>query len=249
METTLPFETLPRSLRFKGARAFGVGFLLVASSGCAVVSRPMPPISPPASAGSGGVVADRTPSASGVRPVILPEDIAGFSPGWTEEGVASWYGTPFHGRATASGEIYDMQALTAAHQTLPFGTLIDILNLDSGERVQLRVNDRGPFVGNRILDVSRRGAEALAMVGPGTARVRIEILEVPEPTRCWEVQVGSFRETANAERRRAELVREGLPARIETGPDGQLRVRIGPVEERAEAQRLRQRLGGVLLAC
>lgn len=98
------------------------------------------------------------------------------SAGWTETGVASWYGEPFHGRTTASGETYDMDELTAAHQTLPFGTRVRVENLDNGRSVTLRITDRGPFVGGRILDVSRRGAQELEMIGPGTARVRITIV-------------------------------------------------------------------------
>ena len=95
---------------------------------------------------------------------------------WTETGIASWYGEPFHGRITASGETYDMDRLTAAHPTLPFGTRILVENLDNGRTVTLRVNDRGPFVKDRILDVSRRAARELEMLGPGTARVRVTVV-------------------------------------------------------------------------
>jgi len=108
-------------------------------------------------------------------PAPAPENL---SPGWTQEGVASWYGEPFHGRDTASGEVYDMDAPTCAHQTLPFGTRLRVENLDNGRSTTLTVNDRGPFVDRRILDVSRRGARELEMIGPGTARVRITVLEV-----------------------------------------------------------------------
>lgn len=97
--------------------------------------------------------------------------------GWSQTGIASWYGEPFHGRTTASGETYDMEDLTCAHPTLPFGTRIRVLNLDSGRSVVLRVNDRGPFMKGRIVDVSRRGARELGMIGPGTARVEIRVLE------------------------------------------------------------------------
>jgi rare lipoprotein A len=99
------------------------------------------------------------------------------STGWTEVGVASWYGQPFHGRATASGEIYDMEAPTGAHRTLPFGTRLRVENLENGRATTLTINDRGPFVKGRILDVSRRVAEELGMLGPGTARVRITVME------------------------------------------------------------------------
>jgi rare lipoprotein A len=108
-------------------------------------------------------------------PAPAPEDLA---TGWTETGVASWYGHPFHGRITASGEVYDMNDPTCAHQFLPFGTRLRVENLDNGRSTTLTVNDRGPFVDRRILDVSRWGAQELEMIGPGTARVRITILEV-----------------------------------------------------------------------
>jgi rare lipoprotein A len=96
--------------------------------------------------------------------------------GWSETGVASWYGNPFHGRTTASGERYDMEELTCAHKTLPFGTRIRVENLDNGRAIILRVNDRGPFVKGRIVDVSRKAARELGMLGPGTARIRITVV-------------------------------------------------------------------------
>ncbi len=96
---------------------------------------------------------------------------------WLEEGVASWYGNPFHGRQTASGEIYDMEALTAAHRTLPFGTVLRVQNLDNGRMTIVRINDRGPFVRGRDLDLSRRAARELEMLGPGTARVRLTVVD------------------------------------------------------------------------
>ena len=99
--------------------------------------------------------------------------------GWTERGVASWYGDPFHGRQTASGEVYDMEAMTAAHRTLPFGTVVRVDNLDNGRSVTLRINDRGPFIRGRNLDVSRAAARELGMLQAGLARIEITILEAP----------------------------------------------------------------------
>ncbi|MSR22072.1 MAG: septal ring lytic transglycosylase RlpA family protein [Gemmatimonadetes bacterium] len=148
--------------------------------------------------------------------------------GWTEEGVASWYGDPYHGRATASGETYDMEALTTAHRTLPFGTIVLVENLESGERITLRINDRGPFVRGRVLDVSRRSARDLGMIGPGTAPVRITVLTATPEIDCWEVQAGAFELRENADRLRAELEADGHPARLLTALDGLHRVRLGP---------------------
>lgn len=114
-------------------------------------------------------------SASSPSPV--PEAPEASPSAWTQTGVASWYGEDFHGRATASGEPYDMNDLTCAHPTLPFGTRLRVENLDNGRSVIVRVNDRGPFAKNRILDLSRAAASELGMIGPGTARVRVTVEE------------------------------------------------------------------------
>ena len=110
------------------------------------------------------------------EPVPAGTEVDEAAPVWSQEGVASWYGEPFHGRTTASGETYDMEAATAAHPTLPFGTRLRVENLDNGRTFTVRINDRGPFAKGRILDVSRRAARELGMIGPGTARVRITVI-------------------------------------------------------------------------
>ena len=94
--------------------------------------------------------------------------------GSIETGIASWYGHPYHGRASASGEIYDMEALTAAHRTLPFGTWVRVLNLTNSKLVEVRINDRGPFIEGRIIDLSHAAARVIEMIGPGTAPVRLK---------------------------------------------------------------------------
>jgi rare lipoprotein A len=96
-----------------------------------------------------------------------------------ERGLASWYGHPHHGRRTASGEVYDMQAMTAAHRTLPFGTWLLVENLKTGATARVRVNDRGPFVDGRILDVSRAAAVALGITGSGVVPVRLRVIPPP----------------------------------------------------------------------
>jgi rare lipoprotein A len=122
----------------------------------------------------------RTSVPSGV-PVATPAATPATSvrPGHTETGIASWYGNPYHGRRTASGEIYDMEQLTAAHPTLPFQTFIEVTNLDNGKRVTVRITDRGPFAKGRILDLSHAAARAIEMLGPGTARVRLKVVKAP----------------------------------------------------------------------
>src|SRR6266567_9108410 len=100
--------------------------------------------------------------------------------GQAETGLASWYGHPYHGRQAANGEIYDMEKLTAAHRTLPFNTWVRVHDLDNSKTVEVRINDRGPFVDGRIIDLSRAAARQIAMLGPGSARVRIEVIRAPE---------------------------------------------------------------------
>jgi rare lipoprotein A len=95
-----------------------------------------------------------------------------------QEGVASYYAGDFHGRKTANGEVYDMHAMTAAHQALPFNSRVMVTNLDNGKRVVVRINDRGPFVKERIIDLSYGAAKKIGMIGPGTARVKLEVLEM-----------------------------------------------------------------------
>jgi rare lipoprotein A len=101
--------------------------------------------------------------------------------GQTEEGIASWYGPPYHGRHAANGEIYDMNQLTAAHRTLPFDTRVRVTNLENSKRVEVRITDRGPFVKGRVIDLSRAAAYEIGMLLPGTARVRLEIRALPDP--------------------------------------------------------------------
>lgn len=130
-------------------------------------------------------------------------------PGYAETGMASWYGHPYHGRAAADGEIYDMETMVAAHRTFPFQTWVRVDNLDSGKSVELRVIDRGPFIDGRIIDVSHAAARALEMIGPGTARVRVEVIRTPPAAAAaagsFAVQVGAFRVQENAERVRQRM--------------------------------------------
>ncbi len=172
-------------------------------------------------------------------------------PGFTEAGIASWYGRPYHGRRAASGEIYDMEKLTAAHRTLPFDSVVRVRNLENQRGVRVRINDRGPFVEGRIIDLSRAAARRIRMLGPGTAQVRLEVVSLRgrAPECCFAVQVGAFRDRANAERRRQLAERERRPARLELrdGDPPLWRVLVGQeatLEAAGDlARRLRARLG------
>jgi len=129
------------------------------------------------------VAPDGTAGGGGVYKVGRPYQVRGrwYTPednmGYDEEGVASWYGPGFHGKRTANGERFDQNALTAAHPTLPMPTMVRVTNLDNGRTADLRVNDRGPFASNRIIDVSKRAAEVLGFRRSGTARVRVIVLQ------------------------------------------------------------------------
>lgn len=177
-------------------------------------------------AGIGGC--RRKPKAAAPPP--LPPTV-----GEPEIGVASWYGEPYHGRATASGEVYDMNGFTAAHRTLPFQTWVRITNLENHRFTSVRINDRGPFIEGRIIDLSRAAAAAIEMLGAGTALVRLEVVQRPtnepagRPAR-YSVQVGAFLVEENALRLQARLVERFGDVFIQTyeAPDGlYYRVRVG----------------------
>jgi rare lipoprotein A len=173
-----------------------------------------------------------------------------------ETGIASWYGHPYHGRPAANGEIYDMEGFTAAHRTLPFGTWVRVVNLTNDRAVDVRITDRGPFVENRIIDLSHAAAGAIGLIGPGVARVRIDILSVPTitPAQNWyAVQAGAFLDQDRAERVRVALERDYGSARLVLRPGSppMWRVLVGraPSEAAADAiaQRIRQQEGSAFV--
>ena len=173
-------------------------------------------------------------------------------------GVASWYGPGFHGRRTASGEVYDQDALTAAHRSLPFGTRVRVTNLENGRAVEVRINDRGPFVGGRVIDVSRAAARVIGLIGPGVGRVRLEVASAPAararaepaatprrpapaaaPARVYLVEVAVLRDPALAARLRDVLAGRFPNAQVDAAPlpgDGGHCVRLGPFREEDEAR-------------
>jgi len=163
--------------------------------------------------------------------------------GHEQRGIASWYGPKFHGRQTANGERYDMHGLTAAHRTLPFDTWVQVTNLDNGRSVDLRINDRGPFIKGRVIDVSYAAAQELEMVGPGIAQVAIRVLGAPFPARPvqvaaqqFTVQVGAFQERDRARRLRSEVARSHPEAAVRS-EGGWHRVHVGLFETRDAAER------------
>jgi rare lipoprotein A len=191
----------------------------------------VPPSGPPSAPASGptgvpAIVADSAADADFVasHPVI-----------YSEEGIASWYGPPYDKRRGANGEIFDKDALTAAHRTLPMNSLIKVTNLSSGQSAILRVTDRGPFVPDRMLDLSLASAKAIGVWRPGVARVRVEVFAAPAPLDHggrWCVQIGAFKDEKGALQLRDQLTRKYRTANVIefTGPTGHW-VRIRPQED------------------
>ena len=166
---------------------------------------------------------------------------------YTEEGIASWYGIPFHGRRASNGEVYDMNKLTAAHRTLPFETVVRVTNLSNGKATVVRITDRGPFVDNRIIDLSMAAAREIDSVGAGVVPVRLEIISagIDPGSGFFTVQVGAFRERGNAERLRERLTDSYSPIFIQPydSPDGLFyRVRVGKVPGEGAAQQFGEKL-------
>jgi rare lipoprotein A len=161
-------------------------------------------------------------------------------------GVASWYGGEFHGRSTSSGEVYDMYQLTCAHNTLPLGTIVMVTNLENGRSLELKVNDRGPFVKERIIDVSYAAAQMLGMWGKGTAPVKVEVVSLAiEPVLRFTLQVGSFTDETNAQKL-AEQLRKSFEnvyvATVETLTQKYHRVRVGQFDTKEAALIIAQKL-------
>ena len=187
---------------------------------------------------------------SAVSCASLPKPGGDYSVGYRETGVASWYGEAFHGRPTANGEIYNMYGLTAAHRLMPLGTVVKVTNRENGRSVTVKVNDRGPFVHGRVLDLSYGAAKQLEMTSNGTASVAIEVVDLPSNFKAsgagrFTVQVGAFEIEENA-KRLAEHLRNKygdvylLPLR--TNQNTIYRVRVGLLGQERLALQLAERL-------
>ncbi len=158
-----------------------------------------------------------------------------------QRGIASWYGPRFHGRTTASGERYDMNDLTAAHPSLPFGTKVGVRNTRTGREVVVKINDRGPFSKNRIIDLSYAAAREVGVVGPGTAAVELYLVPAAGAPPRYTVQVGAFSEAERAVSLHREVARLYPEAVVDS--DGTWnRVQIGAFDRREAAESLRREL-------
>ena len=177
----------------------------------------------------------------------LPQRPLSVPIGTTEQGLASWYGIPYHGRPAADGEIYDMETLVAAHRTLPFNTWLKVTNLNNGLSVNVRVIDRGPFVNGRIIDLSKAAARRIQMLGPGVARVRLEVISAPADVPSsdfYAVQIGAFANEASAEKLRARYASRYGYAQIaiKQGRVPLYRVLVGKMPSSDAAQQLAETL-------
>ena len=170
------------------------------------------------------------------RPAIDPRI------GARQEGIASWYGPGFHGNPTASGEVFDQYDLTAAHPTLPLGTRVLVTNLAKGRQVEVRINDRGPFVKGRVIDLSYAAARVLGLTRAGTAQVRLEVVGFTEPAlraAKYTIQLGSFADQRAAERLQRAMSRRFRSTRVQAWRlNGQTyyRVRLGRFDRHDEAR-------------
>jgi rare lipoprotein A len=190
---------------------------------------------------------------------VLPEN-----GGYREQGVASWYGAQFHGKRTSSGVIYDMHGLTAAHKTLPLPSLVRVTNLDTGRSVVVTVNDRGPFVKDRLIDLSYAAALDLGIVKSGTGRVEVESLveantpptgavaAEPVPAQDIYLQVGAFGDEENAARLKGNLESNGVNKVVirydEQVSPALYRVRVGPLSGSSEYDALASRIASLQIA-
>jgi len=230
-------RTLPQLILMGTVTALGTGCRHKASPVAVApppALSPAPPVSPaPTSVPTSNIPAP-APAASGVADSQADADFVGSHPViYSEEGMASWYGPPYDKRRGANGEIFNKDALTAAHRTLPMNSLIRVTNLSTGQSAVLRITDRGPFVHDRMLDLSLASAKAIGVWRPGVARVRVEVFAAPSPLDHggrWCVQVGAFKDEKGAYKLRDQLMRKYRTANVIefTGPTGHW-VRIRPL--------------------
>lgn len=181
------------------------------------------------------------PAGAGSHPSNPP--VVAARVGYTEEGIASWYGVPYNGRPAADGEIYDMETLVAAHRLMPFNTWLKVTNLANDKSVTVRIIDRGPFVDGRVIDLSKAAARQIDLLGPGVGRVRLEVISAPvdKPANdFFAVQVGAFSAYANAESLRENYARRfgNAELALKQGATPMWRVLVGKEPSIQAAQQL-----------
>jgi rare lipoprotein A len=227
-------------------------FFFLWFAGCAakkpVADHRQPPPAPPSTEATSGSAKRNTDASSPTvaRPKRSKIPSAPAPVGYTEQGNASWYGNPFHGRHASNGEVYDMYKLTAAHRTLPFETMVRVTNLNNGKTTTVRIIDRGPFVESRIIDLSLAAAREIEAVGPGVVPIRLEVLGNVNPNAgFFTVQIGAFRGRGNAERLRDRLSASYSPIYIQqfSAADAiYYRLRVGKISGEDAAHALGEQL-------
>jgi rare lipoprotein A len=254
------------------------GFFIFAIYGCSktiiISPAPGPASSPPPAAVKTPPLIKKTPSVASYKTERKEKPYAVYGKWYfpvasvaefKEKGVCSWYGPDFHGKPTSSGETYDQFGYTAAHRILPFNTQVRVKNPSNNKEIMVRINDRGPFLKDRILDLSYTGAKELGLVGPGTARIELEAIGILEEveengkkvTRLvqqvdfqkgdFSVQVGAFKDSQNALMLKERLQKEYPQIEVsETVRSGEtfFRVRLAHCTELPEAIRLQKQLEG-----
>ncbi len=169
---------------------------------------------------------------------------AGATPLAIETGRASWYGPPYHNRVGSNGEVYNMHAMTAAHRTLPLGSIVRVTNLKTNHAALVRITDRGPFIPGRVLDLSLAAARKIDVYTPGVAEVRVEVMQTPSPIETggrWAVQIGGFPDKDVAAELAGHLTRRYRNAKVRSfaSPAGDWWVRVRVLDDdRQRAQKL-----------
>ena len=198
--------------------------------------QPLPEGTPP--------TADKPTSSPDSYPSAAAEINREAKPVEVETGIASWYGAPYHNRRGSNGEVYDMNAMTAAHRTLPLGSVVRVTNLQSEKSAVVRITDRGPFIEGRIIDLSQAAAKQIGLVQKGTGRVRVEVLKTPQPIESggrWAVQLGGFERENRARQIADHLTRRYRSAKVLTfsSPTGAWWVRVRVKDDlRARAEEI-----------
>lgn len=214
----------------KPAYLLAFALSLAALSGCGgkKQARIAPPMPPP----------EIQPGQHGRETVALPPTVSlppNAKPIYSEVGIASWYGPPYHKRNAANGEPFDMNVPSAAHKTLPLNSIVRVTNLSNGKTIVLRITDRGPFVGDRMLDLSMGAAKEIGVYHTGLAKVRLDVLQTPVPIDHggrWCVQIGAFSDYDAAAELKSKLLRKYHTAKVIqfSGPTGEW-VRIRPQDD------------------
>jgi rare lipoprotein A len=213
------------------------------SSGSATAASSSSGSAPESAAPSGGT-ATAEKAEEGRADLAEPSIPANARPIETETGLASWYGPPYHNRRGSNGEVYNMHAMTAAHRTLPLGSIVRVTNLQTRHKALVRITDRGPFIPGRIVDLSLAAARKVDVYLPGVAEVRLEVMETPEPLATggkWAVQIGGFPREKAANKMAEHLRRRYQTAKVQSFPspagDWWVRVRVLD-DDRGRAQKL-----------